>query len=239
MPLPPPAHGAPPQRVIHVPTLNLAGRRLWRWLPALILLLSAGGGLGLANYGPAPFDEPVLIWFRDSGNSALIAGPVWVTTFWLTVSWLGDALPRIVAAVMALIALLWFRRRRDALLMSGVLLSGLMLSSAIKHWVARPRPELVAHLDHFSSASFPSGHALNSTLFYMTIALLLAPLLRRHSERLALYGVAVALSLMIGISRVALGVHYPSDVLASWVISAAWLWLWFGAADRYWPKAIR
>jgi len=184
-----------------VPTLNLAGRRLWRWLPALILLLSAGGGLGLANHGPAPFDEPVLIWFRDSGNSALIAGPAWVTTFWLTVSWLGDALPRIVAAVMALIALLWFRRRRDALLMSGVLLSGLILSSAIKHWVARPRPELVAHLDHFSSASFPSGHALNSTLFYMTIALLLAPLLRRHSERLALYGVAVALSLMIGISR--------------------------------------
>ncbi|MDP2186160.1 MAG: phosphatase PAP2 family protein [Xanthomonadales bacterium] len=236
MPLPPPAHGAPPQRVIHVLTLNLAGRRLWRWLPLLVLLVATACGAALTRCGPAIFDESLLLWFRSRNDTALIAGPAWVTTFWSSVSWLGDALPRIVAAVMALIALLWFRRRRDALLMSGVLLSGLMLSSAIKQWVARPRPQLVAHLDHVSSASFPSGHALNSTLFYMTIALLLAPLLRRHSGRLVLYGVAIALSLMIGVSRVALGVHYPSDVLASWLISAAWLWLWFAAAKYHCPK---
>src|SRR3546814_28809 len=114
-----------------------------------------------------------------------------------------------------------------------------MLSTLIKHWVGRPRPDLVAHLDHVSSASFPSGHALNSALFYVGVAVLVAQFIHRRGPRWALYALAIGLSLAIGISRVALGVHYPSDVIASWVISAAWLWLWFGAASEYWPKAIR
>lgn len=206
-------------------------RRHSPWLALLVILATAIAGLALTHYGPTHFDVAALRWFRDDGDSSRLAGPEWITAFWLTVSWLGDVLPRIGAAALALIVLLWLRRYRDAWLMTGVLLSGIALSSAIKAWVARPRPNLVAHLDHVSSASFPSGHALNSTLFYLTIALLLAPLLRGRSARLTLYTVAALLSLAIGVSRVALGVHYPSDVMAAWLIAAAWLWLWLPAAS--------
>jgi len=213
--------------------------RPWQWLPLLIVLLTGACGVVLTHTGPAAFDAPLLLWFRDSGNSAVLAGPAWVATFWSRVSWLGDTLPRIVAAALAVSILFWVRHWRDAWLMVGVLLSGIVLSSAIKQWVARPRPQLVPHLDNFSSASFPSGHALNSTLFYMAIALLLAPLLHRRRHRLLLFGLAIALSLLIGVSRIALGVHYPSDVLASWTISAAWLWLWFAATKYGAPKQPR
>lgn len=210
-------------------------RRHSPWLPLLIILATAIAGLALTHYGPTHWDVAALRWFRDDSDSSRLAGPEWITAFWLTVSWLGDVLPRIGAAALALIVLLWLRRYRDAWLMTGVLLSGIALSSTIKAWVERPRPHWVTHLDHVSSASFPSGHALNSTLFYLTIALLLAPLLRRRLARLTLYALAAVLSLSIGVSRIALGVHYPSDVMASWLIAVAWLWLWFGAAKYRWP----
>lgn len=209
--------------------------RLWPYAPLLIVLIISACGVVLSRNDPTDFDASLILWFRDSSNTALIAGPAWVAAFWSSVSWLGDAMPRIVAAALTVIALVWLRRWHDALLVAGLLLSGSVLSSAIKQWVVRPRPQLVAHLDHVSSASFPSGHTLNSTLLYLCIALLLAQFLRGRSARLAVYGVAVALSLAVGVSRVALGVHYPSDVLASWLVSAAWLWLWFAAVKRHPP----
>ena len=84
--------------------------------------------------------------------------------------------------------------------------------------------------------SFPSGHALNSTLFYLALALVLAPLLKQRSAKWGLYGFALISSLVIGLSRIALGVHWPSDVLASWIIAYGWLALWAIAAKHYWPR---
>ncbi|HHJ36458.1 MAG TPA: phosphatase PAP2 family protein [Gammaproteobacteria bacterium] len=211
--------------------------RLW-WL-LLILLITSTFGLVLAHYGPASFDGPLLLWFRVNGDTGLLAGPQWMASFWSGLSGLGDKTPRIVISVLALFALLLLRRWHAALFIAGVLISGTLLTAILKHGIARPRPQLVSHLDHISSQSFPSGHTLTSTLFYLTLAWLLAPLLSRRISRLFLYTLAIILSLAIGVSRIALGVHWPSDVLASWVIATTWLCLWVLLANHFWPEALK
>ena len=205
------------------------------WLCLLIISMSAFG-LILKQYGPLSLDNAILLWFRDGQDHARLAGPAWMTQFWLSVSWLGDTVPRLIAAGLGIILLLCLRRRQSALFLISVLLSGISLSTLIKACVARPRPELVLHLDQVSSMSFPSGHALNSTLFYLTLALVLAPLLKQRCSHWIVYGFALISSLAIGMSRIALGVHWPSDVLASWIIAYGWLGLWIIIAKHYWSR---
>jgi undecaprenyl-diphosphatase len=208
-----------------------------RLLALCLLLISVSAcGLVLKQYGLLSLDNAILLWFRDGQDHAKLAGPAWMTQFWLSVSWLGDTAPRLLAAGLGITLLLWLRRWQSALFLAGVLLSGISLSSLIKAWVARPRPQLVAHLDQVSSMSFPSGHALNSTLFYLALALVLAPLLKQRTAHWGLYGLALISSLSIGLSRIALGVHWPSDVLASWVMAYSWLGLWVILAKHYWPR---
>ena len=208
-----------------------------RLLALCLLIISVSAcGLVLKQYGLLSLDNAILLWFRDGQDHAKLAGPAWMTQFWLSVSWLGDTAPRLLAAGLGITLLLCLRRWQSALFLSGVLLSGISLSTLIKAWVARPRPELVPHLDQVSSMSFPSGHALNSSLFYLTLALVLAPLLKQRSVQRGLYGFALISSLAIGMSRIALGVHWPSDVLASWIIAYAWLALWAIVAKHYWPR---
>lgn len=210
-------------------------------LPLLMLIVIAATiscGFSLTLNGPANFDAPILLWFRDNNDTARLAGLPWMTQFWLNMTWLGNTTPRLVIAGLAIFGLLLLRRGRGALFVAAVLVSGITLSTLIKGWVGRPRPQLVAHLDQVSSMSFPSGHALNSTLFYLAVTLIIAPLITHRTARWFLYGLAISSSLAIGISRVALGVHWPSDVLASWVIAYCWLGLWVMLAKHYWPKAL-
>ena len=192
----------------------------------LILIIVSLCGLALRHYGPAFFDEPLLLWFRLSDDSAQLAGPQWLTSFWSALSWTGNTLPRITAALVIILGLLLLHHRHSALFMSYVLLSGVTFTVLLKLAIARPRPQLVTHLDYFSSQSFPSGHTLNSTLFYLTTAWVIASLLPSRVLRYLLYTFAIMLSLVTGISRIALGVHWPSDVLAGWVLEATWLTLW-------------
>lgn len=188
--------------------------------------------------GAALFDMPLLLWFRDAADTGRLAGPAWMGWLWRALSWLGDAAPRITVAVAAVAGLLALRYRRSAVLLAAVLLGGWLLSTALKQLIARPRPQLVVALDSVSSMSFPSGHALNSTLFYLGVALILARLTASPGVRWGLYAAAVALSFATGVSRIALGVHYPSDVIAGWALGVAWLWLCWGLARRYWPGTL-
>ena len=212
------------------------------WLLPLLMLIvitaTIACGFALTLDGPANFDAPILLWFRDSNDTVQLAGFSWMTQFWLSMTWLGDTTPRLVVAGLAILGLLLLRRWHSALFVTGVLLSGITLSTLIKGWVGRPRPQLVVHLDQVGSMSFPSGHALNSTLFYLTVTLIIAPLVTHRTARWFLYCLAISSPLAIGISRVALGVHWPSDVLASWVIAYCWLALWVILAKHYWPKAL-
>jgi undecaprenyl-diphosphatase len=212
-----------------------------RWAPFLLLVILMGTcvyGYVLSHFGPASFDAPILMWFRDSGDAGRLAGPEWIIDFWLSLTWLGNTTPRIVVAVLTILGLFLLHRWRTALFIAWVLTSGITLSTALKYWLARPRPQLVSHFDQFSSMSYPSGHAFNSTLFYLVIALVIAPLLKMPSVRYCLYVLVFTLSLAIGISRIALGVHWPSDVLAGWIIASTWAFLWLAIAKRNWPKVL-
>ena len=107
---------------------------------------------------------------------------------------------------------------------------GRALSEAQKYWVGRVRPDLEPHLVVVKTSSFPSGHATSSMIFYLTLALVLTAGTRWH--RLAVAG-ALLLSLLIGASRVMLGVHWPSDVIGGWSFGLLWVLLTLKLAGRF------
>jgi undecaprenyl-diphosphatase len=108
---------------------------------------------------------------------------------------------------------------------------GSLLTFVLKSLFDRPRPDVVVHLVGVSSASFPSGHAMASATIYLTLGALLARV--QPQRRLKIYAgvVAATLTVLVGLSRVYLGVHWPTDVLAGWCVGAAWAMLcWLIAA---------
>jgi len=135
----------------------------------------------------------------------------------------------LVGAGFLVAAWLWYRRRgRFALGLLLVILVGRGLAEAQKYWIARARPTLEPHLVVVKTSSFPSGHAASSMIFYFTLALALAP---AQWRRLAAAG-AVLLSLLVGTSRVMLGVHWPSDVIGAWSFGLLWVLVTLRPAER-------
>jgi undecaprenyl-diphosphatase len=118
--------------------------------------------------------------------------------------------------------LLASRKVGTAVYMLIAIAGGAALSDMLKYEVARPRPEIVAHLVDVHSTSFPSGHAMNSAITYLTLGTLLARAEGSRAVRIYLLAVAILLTLLIGASRVYLGVHWPSDVVAGWCVGASW-----------------
>ena len=135
---------------------------------------------------------------------------------------LGGVLLRNIVAIGALVALLFLRLRREAMLLGLTIASGWVVNSAIKALVGRPRPELVSHLTEAGGSSFPSGHSFNSAVVYIAIALAFAALSPRQSVRATIVLAAMVLTGLIAFSRVWLGVHYPSDAIAGWLGGAGW-----------------
>jgi undecaprenyl-diphosphatase len=118
--------------------------------------------------------------------------------------------------------LLFEQKRAAALLVLIAVVGGTIVSNLLKNAFARPRPELVAHLVDVHSLSFPSGHAMLSAVTFLTLGALLARVQKRLRTRIYLISIAILLTVLVGISRVYLGVHYPTDVLAGWSAGAAW-----------------
>ena len=145
---------------------------------------------------------------------------------------LGGVLLRNLFALAAVVALLFLRLRREAVLLALTVGGAWPVEAAIKHWLGRPRPEIVPHLTEAGGASFPSGHAFNSAVVYLAIALAFATLSARESVRLTVIGAAIGLSLVVAWSRVWLGVHFPSDVAAGWLGGAGWAFLAAGLLQR-------
>lgn len=144
----------------------------------------------------------------------------------------GTILTSVVVAVAGLLIVqrLWL----TAGLVLAATLGGSIIAGQAKYWVGRPRPELVDHLVQVTGLSFPSGHATNSAIIYLTLAGLVAQVTPRRVVRSYVLLLAVALVGAIGVSRVYLGVHWPSDVLAGWCAGTGWaaLWWWIAASAR-------
>jgi undecaprenyl-diphosphatase len=138
------------------------------------------------------------------------------------ISNLGKPITLAVLVVVATAYVLWRGRRRLAIFLVVAALGGGLVDSAVKAVVNRPRPHVDHLLVHAMGKSFPSGHAMSSTVSYGALLVAFLPVVPRAARRVVL-GAVVLLLFAIGVSRLALGVHYVSDVIAGWVLGLAWL----------------
>lgn len=168
------------------------------------------------------FDRTVLLATRTADDPHVPVGPARLPEVARDITALGSeiVLTLIVLAVAGFLLL-----NHDYYAMSLVLATtggGFVLGTALKLAFARERPDVVPHLAIVSSYSFPSGHAMQSSIIYWTLAALLARLVDRVWLKVYLFVTATCLTLLVGSSRVYLGVHYPTDVLAGWSAGLAW-----------------
>jgi undecaprenyl-diphosphatase len=173
------------------------------------------------------FDQSILLALREPGDLDNPVGPYWVEMAFADITALGGytVLTLLVVAVAGY--LVAAGKRGSALLVVGAVASGTLLSNLLKMGFDRPRPDLVAHLAHAQSSSFPSGHAMLSAVTYLTLGVLLARVHEKRRTKIIVMTYAIVLTLLIGVSRVYLGVHWPTDVLAGWALGAAWAALWW------------
>ena len=186
--------------------------------PIGLLLLVIALGFAVQAGGLLPLDEPVfraLALTKATASEGLIS-----VTYAFT--WIADGERRAILLAVSVIWLFWKKERRLALVMLVVPVLAGVTSDILKALFARPRPDLVPHLDSVSSLSFPSGHATNATALFLTMAFLLP--VGSAKVRLAL---AIFLAAATCLSRVMLGVHWPTDVVAG-----AMLGLGFALAAR-------
>jgi undecaprenyl-diphosphatase len=167
------------------------------------------------------FDTWVLLAMRTGDHHDPI-GPVWFEFAVRDVTALGGYAVLTLLTILAVGFLLTTRKYADAVLLLIAVIGGEILNETLKVGFARPRPDLVAHVVDVSSASFPSGHAMISAATYLTIGALLARVQERRAVKTYIHATAIILTLIIGVSRVYLGVHWPTDVLAGWCLGAAW-----------------
>ncbi|TXC68114.1 phosphatase PAP2 family protein [Sphingorhabdus soli] len=171
-------------------------------------------------------DTSLLLAFRTPGDLHTMAGPVWLRQTMLDLTTLGSATMLTIVIIGSASFMALKKAYRTSLILLGATISGSVAVALLKGFFVRPRPILVDHLVIEHSASFPSGHAANSAIVYLTIAALFMRIEPDLRTRLFVLMAAILLTLAIGISRVALGVHWPSDVLAGWMFGAAWASLW-------------
>lgn len=178
------------------------------------------------------FDEYLLLALRAPGNPADPLGPPWVEELARDVTALGGT-GFLTFLTAAAVGFLWLQRRRGtALFVLASVGSGMMLSNTAKLLFDRPRPDLVPHGSYVYTASFPSGHTLMATVTYLTLAVLLARGFAETRLKAYVIGLAVFVTFAVGVSRVYLGVHWPTDVAAGWAAGAAWA-LGCAALARY------
>jgi len=193
---------------------------------ALLLLLGIGLFAALAEEvrekESMGIDELVLRALRDPHDAARLRGGAWVQHAAVDVTSLGSHAVVILVLAAAVVFLLLVRKPASALLMLLAGAGGIWWNGVLKHLFQRARPTVVPHLVAVDSASFPSGHALLSAAVYLSIAVLLARVVRGRLLKVYVIGVGTLLTLLIGFTRLLLGVHYPTDVLAGWLAGGLW-----------------
>ena len=195
-------------------------------LLALGLVLSAWAFLEIADEvregERERVDATVMRWFRRPDNLAVPIGPAWLVESAKDLTALGG--PTVLTlAVLAVCGYLALAGPRTAIgIVLAAALGGLGVSTLLKIGFDRARPDVVPHLAPAFTASFPSGHSMLAAIIYLTLGALVAGVAPRRRAQAYVLGVALLLALLIGVSRVYLGVHWPTDVLAGWAAGLAW-----------------
>lgn len=165
-------------------------------------------------------DVFVLKSMRDSDGKAI--GPLWLIEAARDVTSLGSHTVLILTVLAVFGYLLVVRKRHTALVLLGASIGGACVSALLKDLFARPRPDVVTHLVAVQSQSFPSGHSFMSATIYLTLCTFLAFTTGRAREKLYIMCIGLLIAGLVGLSRIYLGVHYPSDVVAGWLMGLTW-----------------
>lgn len=179
--------------------------------------------------GTQAFDQKLLLAFRTGPTHAPL-GPPQVQEAARDITSLGGTAVLTIVTIIAAGFLSLDGKKHMALFVCGSVLGGVAAGTILKDVFQRPRPDLVPYSVYVSGASFPSGHSMMSAVTYLTLGALLA---RSHErKRLKAYFllVAIFLTFAVGVTRVYLGVHWPTDVLAGWTAGAVWALLCWLAA---------
>lgn len=169
-----------------------------------------------------PVDEQILLAMRNPHDLTDPVGPRWLEEMGRDMTALGGIAFQILL-IIAVGGYLAMRRARRALLLLVVAIGGgFAISMSLKNVFARPRPNLVPHGSIVYTASFPSGHSMMSTVTFLTLAVMLARIEPRKRIKAFFLSLAFLLALVVGLSRVYLGVHWPTDVLAGWCLGLVW-----------------
>lgn len=172
-------------------------------------------------------DTAILLALRTPGNPADPLGPGWLQEMGRDITALGGTLVTTLVTLAAAGFLALQGKRRAAVFVTVAIFSGVILGWLLKSGFDRPRPDLVPHGSIVSSSSFPSGHSMTAAIVYLTLAAVLIRVQTRRPLQLYLLSLALLITIAVGVSRVYLGVHWPSDVLAGWTAGAAWAVLWW------------
>lgn len=181
------------------------------------------------------WDNWVLRQFRRSGDMTTPVGPAWLQDAWRDITALGSGAVLTLVTLGVAGYLLMRRQHRTLVLLVVATFGGVLLSLLLKSLFSRPRPPFASEEIYVLTSSFPSGHSMLSAVVYLTLGALLARTSNRHRHKVYFIGVAVVITGLTGFSRVYLGAHYPTDVLAGWGFGLIWALL-FWLIARYLQK---
>jgi undecaprenyl-diphosphatase len=203
-------------------------------LGACVLLLAFVTLAGEVMEGDTQaFDTKILRALRDPSDLSRPIGPEWIESSLLDLTAIGGStvLGLITIAVAGFLVLQ--TRYRTAVVVATTAGGGELLNAVMKHAFDRPRPTIVPHLRVVYSTSFPSGHAMESAIVYLTLGAILMRAADSRLTKIYILAVAMLLTMLVGISRVYLGVHYPTDVLGGWIVGFIWASLCWLVAQRF------
>jgi len=168
------------------------------------------------------FDQSVLLWFRDKADLSDPIGPQWLEVVMRDITALGGLLILGLLTIAACGYLWLTQRHKLALFVAVSIPAGALLNTLLKEYFTRPRPDIVPHGTGAALSSFPSGHAMMSAIVFLTLGALLS--LSTENTRIKIYILfwSVFLTVIVGISRVYLGVHWPTDIIAGWIAGGTW-----------------
>ncbi len=172
--------------------------------------------LGWSSDGSTALDATVTRWFVDHRT------PTW-TDAMRFLTWLGSSAVVVPLAVVVVIALLLNRRRWLTLFVALAVGGASLLSVLAKHVIGRDRPPVEIQLQQAHSSSFPSGHSTQAAATYLALAIVVTVITRARVLRAATWFAATLTVLLVGVSRVYLGMHWATDVLGGWLLGSAWI----------------
>ncbi|MBA3393563.1 MAG: phosphatase PAP2 family protein [Deltaproteobacteria bacterium] len=188
----------------------------------LIALIAAFAGLAsnVLEAETDTIDHAILMALRSADGTNPI-GPAWLERGIVNLSALGSTSVTVLIIVLASVFLLLDRRPRQAMLVIATTASAGFILLLLKTSIGRERPSIVKHIDIAGGLSFPSGHTLLAAVLYPTLGMLIASNLRGRHLKIFVFAVAALLALVVGLTRVYIGVHYPTDVLGGWCLGVA------------------